>query len=62
MTATTNRQVVTPHTTATPDPATLTDSATNLLHTLAALPTNHPDRATLRDKTIEAWLPLANHL
>ncbi|MEO3815474.1 SigB/SigF/SigG family RNA polymerase sigma factor [Plantactinospora sp. B24E8] len=62
MTATSNRQVVTPHTTATPDPATLTDSATNLLHTLTALPTNHPDRATLRDKTIEAWLPLANHL
>ncbi|MDG4790634.1 SigB/SigF/SigG family RNA polymerase sigma factor [Micromonospora sp. WMMD1102] len=40
----------------------LNDTATDLLHAMAALPTHHPSRATLRDKAIEAWLPLANHL
>jgi RNA polymerase sigma-B factor len=59
----------TEHTTATPtqaapklDPNALTDSATNLLLAMTALPTTHPSRAALRDKAIEAWLPLANHL
>ncbi|MDG4824277.1 SigB/SigF/SigG family RNA polymerase sigma factor [Asanoa sp. WMMD1127] len=42
--------------------ATLTDSATELLTALAAMPAGHPSRAALRDRTIEAWLPLANHL
>jgi RNA polymerase sigma-B factor len=63
MTATTNRQAVTPHsTTAALDPAVLTDSATDLLHALAALPARHPDRPALRDRAVEAWLPLAHHL
>ena len=39
-----------------------TDSATDLLATMAALPANHPSRARLRDDVIEAWLPLAQHL
>jgi RNA polymerase sigma-B factor len=38
------------------------DSATELLLALAATPTGHPRRAALRDRTIEAWLPLAHHL
>ncbi|MCX5069957.1 SigB/SigF/SigG family RNA polymerase sigma factor [Micromonospora lupini] len=44
------------------DPRALTDSAADLLNAMAALPANHPSRATLRDRAIEAWLPLANHL
>jgi RNA polymerase sigma factor (sigma-70 family) len=43
-------------------PGTLTDSATDLLLAMTALPTQHPSRPTLRAKAIEAWLPLANHL
>jgi RNA polymerase sigma-B factor len=39
-----------------------TDSATDLLATMAVLPSNHPSRARLRDDVIEAWLPLAQHL
>jgi RNA polymerase sigma-B factor len=42
--------------------ATLSDSAAELLQALAALPAHHPSRAALREKTIEAWLPLAHHL
>ncbi len=38
------------------------DTATDLLHTLAGMPADHPRRAALRDRTIEAWLPLAQHL
>jgi RNA polymerase sigma-B factor len=37
-------------------------SATDLLHTLTQLPTDHPDRTTARERAIEAWLPLAKHL
>ena len=44
------------------DPRALTDSAADLLNAMAALPANHPSRAALRDRAIEAWLPLANHL
>lgn len=40
----------------------LTDSATDLLQAMAALPAHHPSRAALREKAIEAWLPLAQHL
>src|SRR6187402_1802648 len=29
---------------------------------MAALPVGHPRRAALRDRAIEAWLPLARHL
>jgi len=36
--------------------------ATQLLHTLAALPEHHPSRPVMRDQAIEAWLPLAQHL
>ncbi|WP_422774339.1 SigB/SigF/SigG family RNA polymerase sigma factor [Plantactinospora sp. WMMC1484] len=49
------------HTTTRTTPA-LTDTATDLLLAMTALPTHHPDRPTLRDKAIEAWLPLAHHL
>jgi RNA polymerase sigma-B factor len=41
---------------------TPTDTATELLDAMAATPTGHPDRAALRDRAIEAWLPLARHL
>ncbi|MFC0509234.1 SigB/SigF/SigG family RNA polymerase sigma factor [Micromonospora costi] len=51
-----------PTSTAKLDPRALSDSATDLLHAMAALPANHPSRPALRDKAIEAWLPLANHL
>ncbi|MFK3984091.1 SigB/SigF/SigG family RNA polymerase sigma factor [Micromonospora sp. NPDC050397] len=44
------------------DPNALTDSATDLLLAMAALPAHHPSRPALRDRAIEAWLPLANHL
>jgi RNA polymerase sigma-B factor len=44
------------------DAATLPDSAADLLQAMAALPTRHPSRAALREKAIEAWLPLAHHL
>ncbi|MGX7676939.1 SigB/SigF/SigG family RNA polymerase sigma factor [Plantactinospora sp. DSM 117369] len=49
-------------TTTRADNPTLTDTATDLLHAMTALPTHHPSRPTLRDKAIEAWLPLAHHL
>ncbi|MEU4423640.1 sigma-70 family RNA polymerase sigma factor, partial [Actinoplanes sp. NPDC024001] len=29
---------------------------------MAAMPAGHPSRAALRDRAIEAWLPLARHL
>ncbi|MFI7603423.1 RNA polymerase sigma factor SigF, partial [Actinoplanes sp. NPDC049681] len=38
------------------------DSAADLLHAMAAMPAGHPSRAALRDRAIEAWLPLARHL
>ncbi|MFI5839149.1 SigB/SigF/SigG family RNA polymerase sigma factor [Catenuloplanes sp. NPDC051500] len=38
------------------------DKATELLQTLCAMPAGHPSRDALRDKAIEAWLPLARHL
>lgn len=40
----------------------IADSSSELLATMAALPPNHPSRAELRDRAIEAWLPLAKHL
>src|SRR3978361_1277491 len=39
-----------------------TGTAINLLTTLAATPYGDPSRARLRDRAIEAWLPLARHL
>lgn len=42
--------------------ATLPDSAADLLDAMAALPAHHPSRAAMRERAIEAWLPLAHHL
>ncbi|MEU4626949.1 sigma factor, partial [Actinoplanes sp. NPDC023801] len=38
------------------------DSAAELLSAMAAMPAEHPSRPALRDRAIEAWLPLARHL
>jgi RNA polymerase sigma-B factor len=38
------------------------ESAADLLAALNALPPTHPSRAALRDRVIEAFLPLAQHL
>jgi RNA polymerase sigma-B factor len=37
-------------------------SAEELLRALAALPPGHPERSALRQRVIEAWLPLAHRL
>ena len=43
--------------------ATLAEStAVTLLRRLAELPDGAPERAQVRCRTIEAWLPLAKHL
>jgi RNA polymerase sigma-B factor len=39
-----------------------TDTASELITAMAALPAGHPSRSDLRDRAIEAWLPLARHL
>ncbi|MEU8659822.1 RNA polymerase sigma factor SigF [Actinoplanes philippinensis] len=39
-----------------------TDRASELINDLAAMPAGHPSRAFVRDRTIEAWMPLARHL
>ncbi|WP_433790689.1 SigB/SigF/SigG family RNA polymerase sigma factor [Actinoplanes sp. CA-252034] len=44
------------------DAATSTDRASELITAMAALDVDHPSRPALRDRTIEAWLPLARHL
>ncbi|GAB7039480.1 MULTISPECIES: SigB/SigF/SigG family RNA polymerase sigma factor [Catenuloplanes] len=38
------------------------DAATGLIAALTAMPADHPGRPALRDRAIEAWLPLARHL
>ena len=38
------------------------DTAVELLNAMAAMPAGHPSRAALRERAIEAWLPLARHL
>jgi RNA polymerase sigma-B factor len=38
------------------------DNAGELLDALATMPAGHPCRPALRDRAIEAWLPLARHL
>jgi RNA polymerase sigma-B factor len=38
------------------------EDAGELIDALAALPAEHPDRPAARERTIEAWLPLARHL
>ncbi|BEL03713.1 hypothetical protein Q0Z83_019040 [Actinoplanes sichuanensis] len=39
-----------------------TDRAGELINDLAAMPVDHPSRAVVRDRAIEAWMPLARHL
>jgi RNA polymerase sigma-B factor len=39
-----------------------TERASELINDLAAMPAGHPSRAAVRDRTIEAWMPLAKHL
>ncbi|MEV4283665.1 RNA polymerase sigma factor SigF [Actinoplanes xinjiangensis] len=39
-----------------------TDRASELINDLAAMPVGHPSRAHVRDRAIEAWMPLARHL
>ncbi|GAA2519889.1 SigB/SigF/SigG family RNA polymerase sigma factor [Winogradskya humida] len=39
-----------------------TDCATQLLMAMTALPVGHPQRALLRARAIEAWLPMARRL
>jgi RNA polymerase sigma-B factor len=38
------------------------DDATEILAAMSAVPAGDPSRAVLRDRAIEAWLPLARHL
>jgi RNA polymerase sigma-B factor len=50
-----------------PENSPLTSSRTaedagELLHTMATLPAGHPSRPVLRERAIEAWIPLARHL
>jgi RNA polymerase sigma-B factor len=42
--------------------STVDDSAVDLLRALAALPADDRRRASLRERAIEAWLPLSRHL
>ncbi|MFI5938265.1 SigB/SigF/SigG family RNA polymerase sigma factor [Actinoplanes sp. NPDC051494] len=44
------------------DKSATTDRASELIATLAALPAGHPSRPAVRDRTIEAWMPMARHL
>ncbi|MCO8277633.1 SigB/SigF/SigG family RNA polymerase sigma factor [Actinoplanes sp. TRM 88003] len=52
----------TPSTVKTVDEPTTTDQAGELITALAALPAGHPSRPAVRDRAIEAWMPLARHL
>ena len=42
--------------------STVDNSANDLLRALASLPEDDPRRSSLRERTIEAWLPLGRHL
>ena len=44
------------------DATTNADPAGELSRAMVALPAGHPSRAGLRDRAVEAWLPLARHL
>ncbi|MEV4703974.1 SigB/SigF/SigG family RNA polymerase sigma factor [Actinoplanes sp. NPDC049316] len=44
------------------DASSSTDSASEFITAMASLPAGHPSRPALRDRAIEAWLPLARHL
>jgi RNA polymerase sigma-B factor len=54
--------VAVPATPAHVTPDQVAGRAGDLVAAMAALPAGHPSRAGLRDRTIEAWLPLARHL
>ncbi|GAA2631584.1 RNA polymerase sigma factor SigF [Paractinoplanes durhamensis] len=58
--ATTTRSTTTERDTLTSERAA--DVAGDLINALAAMPVGHPSRPALRDRTIEAWLPMARHL
>ena len=51
-----HRTEVRPHSSSRPD------LAGELINAMAVLPAGHPSKAGLRDRAIEAWLPLAKHL
>src|SRR5690349_11991103 len=42
--------------------STVDDSAVDMLRELATVPEDDPRRASLRERAIEAWLPLGRHL
>jgi len=42
--------------------STVDEGAVEMLRRLAVTPDGHRSRSTLRERTIEAWLPLARHL
>ena len=42
--------------------STVDDSAVDLLRRLAKVPAHDPRRASMRERAIEAWLPLSRHL
>ncbi|MEU7908551.1 SigB/SigF/SigG family RNA polymerase sigma factor [Actinoplanes sp. NPDC049118] len=68
MTSTTIADTAAPATTSDAEPddtltsAAAADTASDLLGAMAAMPAGHPSRPALRDRAIEAWLPLAKHL
>ncbi|MEJ3750171.1 RNA polymerase sigma factor SigF [Actinomycetes bacterium KLBMP 9797] len=49
-------------TSTTVDDRPVAETASELLAAMAELPPDHPRRSALRERTIEAWLPLARHL
>ncbi|GLY94456.1 SigB/SigF/SigG family RNA polymerase sigma factor [Actinoplanes sp. NBRC 103695] len=44
------------------DEAATTGRASELIAALAALPAGHPSRPAVRNRAIEAWMPMARHL
>ncbi|KUL25491.1 RNA polymerase sigma factor SigF [Actinoplanes awajinensis] len=44
------------------DSSTNPDHAGDLVTAMASLPVGHPSRPALRERAIEAWLPMARHL
>ncbi|AGL17307.1 SigB/SigF/SigG family RNA polymerase sigma factor [Actinoplanes sp. N902-109] len=44
------------------DQSATTDRASELIAAFAALPATHPSRSRVRDRAIEAWMPMARHL
>ncbi len=48
--------------TATIVPQRTASDADEILKAMAAMPAGHPGRRAMRDRAVEAWLPLARHL